>query len=320
MENQIQLKKIKPAIDRAIKVYIKTREDKIADFVQQHFSFMGSLKMHREVFGYDLIKGPANISWAIPYTVLKAVSSLGAKVGLPPFIEKVPHGFETSVQKEVRWLMYTEFLEIPYEQGERKSVKDALFEEILIQPEIAEILLDYLSQIKNKSQDAAFRSRLETNLRELVGSRTAAADLAGSIFTLAVGATMFKKMTPGAMATGTAVATAIAQKTAISNFVFGSTLGSLYYAVFPATASMGLLIASIGSIMAALSIVSSFSGIVTDPVMAATGLHQRRLKKFLKSIEIELIGQGKTRYELKDRYVARIIDLIDLIKTAATVR
>ena len=127
-------------------------------------------------------------------------------------------------------------------------------------------------------------------------------------------------MTPGAMATGSAVATAIAQKTAISNFIFGSTLGSLYYAVFPASVSMGLLISSIGSIMAALSIVTSFSGIITDPIMVKLGIHQRRLKKFLECIEVELNGKGSIKYELVDRYVARIIDLIDLLKTAATVR
>lgn len=310
---------INSAIDRAIDQYIETRRAKIPDFVQKYFSINGALKLHKKAFSSDLYKGPINIFWALPYAGMKATTSLLKKMGnqkIPTYFEKVPRGFVTNVQKEVVWLIYTELLELPYRQGNRKSAKDALLEEILNQPEVAKLLIEQLEQIHARSNDPKFRQVLENNLMEYSASRTAAAELAGSIITLSVGAAMFKKMTPGAMATGSLVATAIAQQAAISNFVLGPTLGSVYYSIFPAAASMGLFVATTGTIMAALSLVTSFAGIIVDPMQAKLGLHQRRLKKFIDCLEIELKGSGESKLELKDQYVARILDIVDLLKTA----
>ena len=38
---------------------------------------------------------------------------------------------ETAVGREIEWLIMTELLELPYEQGERVSSKDALAETVL---------------------------------------------------------------------------------------------------------------------------------------------------------------------------------------------
>lgn len=308
------------AIHRAIDQYIESRRAKIAEFVNKYFSMKGALKIHKKALGSDLYKGPMNISWSVPYTILKATSAVLKKTGnkkIPELLEKLPWGFETNVQKEVKWLIYTELLEIPYAEKNRKSDKDALLEAILNQPEIAALLIEQLSAINQKSSDPKFRCRLEENLWEYASSRTAAADLAGAIIALSVGATLFKQMTPGAMATGTAVATAIAQHAAVSNFVLGSTLGSLWYSIFPVSASMGLIVATTGAIMAAMSLVTSFAGIITDPLQSRLGIHQRRLRKFIDCLEKELKGTGDSKFEIKDLYVARVFDILDILKTAA---
>ena len=153
---------------------------------------------------------------------------------------------------------------------------------------------------------------------EYASSRTAAADLAGTLITLSVGATVFKQMPPGSMATGSAVAAAIAHHTAVSNFVLGSTLGSIWYSIFPVTASAGLIAATTGTIMAAMAIITSFTGIITDPLQTKLGLHQKRLNKFVKSLEKELKGIGDAKFEIKDQYIARVFDILDVVKTAAT--
>jgi hypothetical protein len=128
---------------------------------------------------------------------------------------------------------------------------------------------------------------------------------------------MFHQMTPGAITAGGALASALAQQVAVSNFVLGSSLGSIYYSAFPATASMGLVIASTGSILAALAILTSFSGIITDPIQYKLGLHQKRLNKLIHCLEKELRGLGDSKFKIKDQYVARIFDLLDLLKKAA---
>ena len=351
MENNIsndQYLLVQKSVNKAIGSYINSRQQRIPEFVKTYFSFKGALKLHKKALSSDLYKGPLNIFWSLPNTGIKATSALLKKIGskkIPYYLEKVPHGFETNVQKEVKWLIYTELLELPYFQKDRKSTKDALFAEILNQPDISDMFEEYFEEIKAKSKNPKFRAALEDNLMEYASSRTAAADLAGTIITLSVGASFFHKMTPGAMATGGTVAAAIAQQAAISNFVFGSTLGSLYYSIFPATASMGLIVASTGTIMAALSVVTSFAGIITDPVQVKLGIHQRRLKKFISYLESELKGKGNIdidvvteteeqpkgklkrknrikkqksgKYKIKDQYVVRVFDLLDMVKTAA---
>ncbi len=308
------------AIERAISGYIQARQEKVPEFAKKYFSFRGALRLNRKAFGADIFKGPLNVLWSVPYIGLKASSALSRKVGfekIPSLIERVPAGLETRVQKEINWLIFTDLLEIPYDQGNRKSNKDALLEEILNQPEISSQFSNELSTIYSKSKDPKFRPALERNLMEYSRSRTAATDLAGTLISLSAGATMFGKMTPGAMTTGGAIATAIAQHTAISHFVLGSTLGSLYYSIFPATASMGLVVASTGTFMAFLAILTSFSGIIADPIQYKLGIHQKRLKKLIECLDKELRGSGDSGFKIRDQYIARVFDLLDLFKKAA---
>ena len=320
MNRKKDLDWVETAVSKAIQEYIDSRKDKIPGFVKKHFSFPGALALNRKAIGSDLYKAPLNVIWLPPYTVLKASSALLKKVGFQRIssrIENMPMGFTTDVQKEVTWLIFTELLEIPYVHGKRKSNKDTLLQIILDQPKISSFLATALSRIYSKSRDPEFRFALEKNLLEYSKSRTAAADLAGSLISLSAGATMFHKMTPGALSAGGALAAAIAQQTAISNFVFGPTLGSLYYGVFPASTSVALVTVSTGTILAALAIMSSFSGIITDPIQYRLGIHGRRLDRLIDSIEKELKGVDNVGFKIRDHYVVRVFDLFDLIMKAS---
>jgi Family of unknown function (DUF6635) len=308
------------AVNRAIDSYIRSRKEKVPDFSRTFFSGKGALRLNKKAFGSDLYKAPINILWALPYFGARASSALLKKLNfqkIPSYLERLPVGFETRVQKEINWIIFSELLELPFTQGNRKSMKDALFTEILNQPEISSLFMSELSDIYSKSNNPKFRTALEKNLIEYSKSRTAAADLAGNIITISAGVTMFQKMTPGAMTAGSVVASALAQQTAISNFMLGPTMGSLYYGMFPASASMGLVIASTGSLIAALAVLTSFSGIVTDPIQHKLGIHQRRLLKFIDSLEGALRGYGDSRLNIRAQYAARIFDLLDLFKKAA---
>lgn len=308
------------AINRAIDSYIRSRKEKVPEFSRTFFSGKGAFTLNKKAFGSDLYKAPINILWALPYLGAKATAFLFKKLRfqkIPDHLERLPIGFETRVQNEINWIIFSELLELPFIQGERKSIKDVLFTEIVKQPEISSLFLSDLYEIYSKSNHPKFRAALEENLLEYSKSRTAAADLAGNIITLSAGVTMFHKMTPGAMTAGSAIASALAQQVAISNFFLGPTLGSLYYGFFPASASMGLVIASTGSIIAALAVLTSFSGIVTDPIQHKLGIHQRRLLKFIDSLDGTLKGDGDPKFNIRSQYVARVFDFIDLIKKAA---
>ena len=311
---------IESAVKDGIMRYIESRRTRVPAFVETHFSFKGALRLHRKALGKDLYKGPLNVLWAVPSLAATTAASVLKKIGAQRpagWLDKLPKGFETDVQKEVNWLIYTDLLELPYKQGERESTKDALLGEILNNPRLSGLIARYLIEINEKARSARFRGKLEENLKQYALSRTAAADLAGSIISLSAGFVGLHQVTPGALAAGSATAAALAQQIAISNFWLGTTLGGWYYALFPAAASTGLVIAATGSIMAALAIIATFAGVVTDPLQTKTGLHQKRLLKLIDALQDELSGEGAARFHLKDHYVARVFDLIDLLKLAA---
>jgi hypothetical protein len=94
-------------------------------------------------------------------------------------------------------------------------------------------------------------------------------------------------------------------------------LGAWYYGVFPASASIGLIAASTGALMAATGILAALSMVVVDPLLAKTGFHRRRLERFVQALGEELTGKGTTNYQVKDHYLARVFDLVELLKLAA---
>jgi len=306
-------------VESGVKNYIRSRKDKIPGFINTHFSLQGSLRMHRKALGKDLYKAPLNILWIVPTLLTRAASAMLNKLGSETMarrLDRIPAGFETDVQKEITWLIYSELLELPYQQGDRQATKDALLESILDTPEISTIISGYLAEIHQKSGDPKFRKSLEKNFQEYASSRAAAADIASSIITLASGAVAFHKLTPGALMSGSAVAAVIAEKLAIANFWLGPSLGAWYYSVFPATASTGLLVAATSSVIATLALLSSFTGILTDPVQLKLGIHQKRLEKFLDALANELLDKTASPYKIKDLYITRVFDLFDILITA----
>ena len=321
-ENSVVLAKrhlIENGVGLGIENYIRSRKVKVPDFVNDHFSLNGALKLHKKAIGKDLYKAPLNILWMLPVSITRGFSFLSKKAGankISRFLGRIPPGFQTEVQKEINWLMYTELLELPYMQEFRESKKDALLEEILNVPVISTEITGILTEISNKSTAPGFRKALERNLREYATSRTAASELAGSIITISSGYAAFNKAIPGTLAGGSAAAALIAEKIAISQFWLGSTLGTWYYTLFPATASAGLVIAATGSVIAALALITTFTGIITDPLQSKLGLHQKRLNYFLDSLRDELLEVKISEYHVKDQYVARVVDIFDLLTTA----
>jgi hypothetical protein len=260
------------------------------------------------------------VLWSVPYPGLNLSAALLKRLGYAKMAEllaKLPVGLDTRVQKEIKWLIYTELLEIPFEQEGNKSTRDALLAEIINQQEISDLFSNELSKIYTGSKNPRFRPALESNLLQYARTRTAAAELAGNLLSLSAGAAMFGKMTPGAMTVGSSVAGAIAQQVAISNSILGPALDSLYYSIFPASASLGLLVATTGSIVATLAILASFAGIISDPVQAKLGLHQKRLLKLIDCLDKELQGRGDSQFKIREHYVSRVFDLLDMLRTAA---
>ncbi|MGB0129714.1 MAG: DUF6635 family protein [Rhodocyclaceae bacterium] len=315
--------RIHVATKEATRRYLTACRGRIPAFTRKHFSLRGAWQINRRALGKDLLRTPANGLWMAPYLLAQGSAALGRKLRLNAIakrLENLPPGFKTDVEREVEWLIYSELLELPFEQGERRCSRDALLEEILADPAISELLIPSLLQLDRLAQREDFQQRLVDYLGTYTGSRKAAAELSGSLLGLAAGVAAFKQFTPGAVAMGSAAATVIANHLAVGSFLLGPTLGSLYYGVFPAAASAGLLAATTGGLLLAVGALSACVGVITDPIQQALGLHERKLLKLLDALEQELTGQG-AGYRLHDAYVARVFDLWDILQTVArTVR
>jgi hypothetical protein len=109
------------------------------------------------------------------------------------------------------------------------------------------------------------------------------------------------------------VAAALAKSIAVSNFWLGATAGSYFYAVVPVAASLRLVIALTAVFAIILALLSTFIGIVIDPLQAKFGIHQRRLRGLINSIERDLDGNGTGNFQLRDKYVGRLLDLVDFL-------
>jgi Family of unknown function (DUF6635) len=310
---------LQQAVEHGIEAYVTSRRARIPVFIDRHFSFRGALALHRKTFGRDFYKHPVNLLWGLPVALVKGAADLLAKTGAhrtAQWLHRMPRGITTALHKELQWLIYTDLLELPYAHEGRASHRDALLEHILAEPWIAALCEEYLTKLHSVADRPAFRAALERHLEEYGKTRGAVSELAGSLLNLAAGYAALRKATPGALSAGTAAATAIAQHIAIANFWLGSTLGAWYYAVFPVSASAGLVAATTGAMLAAVGVLTALAWIVLDPLLATTGIHRRRLDRFVTALGEELRGGRRGDYRVRDHYIARVFDVLEMLRAA----
>ena len=300
-------------VEEAAARYCAARRARIDDFVDRTFSLSGTLGLHRHALGWDLLRSPANLALSAPHLAARVSAGLARRAGLVPaadWLDDRRYFLKTAVARELEWRLFTELLELPIEQGERVSARDALADEILKDPRIAAGRADVPP---SPAEQEAFREWRSGAVSTYEGTRVSAADLTTAAVSAGVGAFAFEKLTPGMMSLGPAAAHMLVQNAAIAGFPLGSGAGALWYGVFPAAAPAALSIGLTGGMMAAGAVIGAFAGIVTDPVQRALGLHQRRLRRLVDCLERELTGQGESRFAVRDHYVARTLDVIEAL-------
>jgi hypothetical protein len=293
----------------AARRYVASRRGRVDAFVDRHFTLAGSLALHRHALGWDLLRAPLNLFLTVPALAAKLASRGARRAGherLSTWLAGRRFTFETDLAHEVEWLVAAELLEIPCVQRGRASLRDALAETVLADPRVAERLVVPLE----------FRRRLAMAIDSYKGSRLATAELATGVVATGLGALVVKQITPGLVTLGSAIAAAIAQQTAIAAFPLGAGLGALWYGWFPVAAGPGLLAGTTCGVVIGGAVLAAFSGVVTDPIKRRLGLHRRRLLRLLGELEQALLDEAGANVSLRDHYVARLIDLLDLVTGA----
>lgn len=302
-------------VDEAARRYFAGCRARIGPFVDANFSLSGSARLHGRAIGWDLLKAPANVALAVPQVLLKLGAGAARRLGRRGVAAALDRDLflETEVARELRWRMMTDLLELPCADEGRVSTRDGLAEAILQHPRVLDLLVEAGRAAAARRDDPEFHRRLTAALAGYTGSRAAAAEITTGLVALGTGALAFQKATPGAIALGPVIAGSIAQGTAVASFPLGASAGSLWYAVFPAKASSLLVAGATAGVIGVAALATAFAGIVADPVQRATGLHRRRLNALVDSLEKGFHGSDSAGFVAYDLYVARLLDLGDLL-------
>jgi hypothetical protein len=308
---------VKAIVERAIERYIAARHQRVAEFVDRHFGLIGALRLHRHALGLDLLRAPANVVLVLPYLGMQlggaALHRVGARSAARRLSSSTPF-LDTDVARELTWRLHSELLELPYDDGRRRTDKDALAEAILADPRVT-AAVDRLTLIARRhAHDPGRQARLHRILEGYAGSRAAAADLVNNLLLASAGMAAFQQLTPGTLTLGSVIAAALAQQAAVASFPLGAGLGGIWYGLFPATPSAVLVAGSMGGLALLTAVTATFAGVISDPMQRALGLHQRRLHRLIHALGRELKGDSDAAFHARDHYVARIFDLIDLAR------
>jgi hypothetical protein len=310
---------IAQVVEDGIRRYFAARKKLVPDFVDCHFSLRGSLAVHGAAIGLDVLRAPANFLLAGPHTGMKAVGLLADKLGYRALAQRIDGRsllLRTAVSRRVEWLVVTELLALPCRQSGRASRRDALAETILADPRLTAAAEQTLAAIGTRAADPAFCARLNEAMSSYAASRSAAAEITTSLLALSSGAMVLKQLTPGAITLGPALAAALAQQSAIASFPFGAGLGGLWYSMVPVAPSALLVAGLTGGLMVGASAIAAFAGLAMDPVQRWLGLHRRRLSRLLDALECQMLDPAAPAFAAHDHYVARVIDLFDLLGSA----
>jgi hypothetical protein len=307
-------------VEAAARRYFQSRRERVELFVAAHFSLSGSAAIHRKALGWDVLRAPANIALAVPNLTLKLAASaarLGGAKRLAQSLSRRDLLLKTAVGREIEWLIITELLELPHAQHGHASRRDALAETILASPEVQVLVSEALQAVGRRGDDPEFRRHLEEAMTAYVGTRAAASEITTALITLGAGAVAVHQVTPGMISFGPALAAVMAHNAAVASFPLGATLGGLWYGAVPVTASPALVAGLTGGLMGIAAIAAAFAGIIADPVQRRLGIHQRRLHRLIDALERQVCdGDAEAGLVVRDHYVARLLDLVDLLSGA----
>ncbi|MDA8249528.1 MAG: hypothetical protein M0Z28_10135 [Rhodospirillales bacterium] len=307
------------AVRAGLARYFAARRARVDGFVDRHFALRGALAIHRAALGWDMLRAPANLTLAAPQLGLRLAGGAVRRLGAPRLGARLAGAhllLRTAVAREIDWLIRTDLLELPARDGPRAATRDALAEAILADPALAAALQPVLVEIGRRGDDAAFRARLGQAMAVYAGSRAAAAELTTGLASLGAGALAFNKLTPGLVTLGPTLAALWAQQAAVASFPLGAALGGVWYGLFPATPSPGLVTGMTGGLLLAGSTLAAFAGVVADPLQRRLGLHRARLLRLIVSLERQANDPAAPGFAVRDHYVARLLDLFDLLAVA----
>jgi hypothetical protein len=289
---------------------VLARQGRVDAFVTRHFTWPGTLRLHRAAIGFDILRAPANVLLS-PILVLARLSAWGfRRLRLHRAANWLLYRqilLRTAVSARVEAAILRELLDVPLEGNSVPRDRAALSRAILAAPQFRETIRSRGSVVKAQ----AMADRIMAAIAEYTGTRSAMAEITTALATLAVGAVVFQALTPGMISMAPGVAEVVSRTTAVADFPLGSTLGGIWYGVFPVGPSPLLIAATILGLVLLGSVVGAFAGTIADPVQARLGMHRRRLMRLLETLDAEIAGSPERPFVAREHVMVRTLDLWD---------
>jgi hypothetical protein len=265
-------------------------------FVARHFGWSGTLRLHRDALGLDILRAPLNVILAPVFVLTRLMAYLVRRAGC---------------SRGAAWLSRRRII---LRTSVARRVEALLLDDLLLRT--AENLDQFApSGIRTASRQTADgeEARIILALSDYAGTRSAVAEMTTVVCTLAIGAIVFQTLTPGMFSMAPGVADAMARAAAIADFPLGRTLGGAWYGVFAPDAAPWLIITTLVALIMVGSVIAAFAGVLADPVQRRLGIHRRRLMRLIDTIEADTTGAPEKPFTTREHFYARFVDLFDAV-------
>ncbi|MBK4216299.1 hypothetical protein JJJ17_10215 [Paracoccus caeni] len=255
---------------------LSQRRAEVARFTRARYGLCGTLSLHRLALGWDLVRAPVNVMLSPVFLLTRLLALLFGKLG---------------AKRAASWL-----------SSRRIFLQSNVATQI--QQDMTAFIADL--QAKGLGPDAP-PALIRDQIASYAETRNAVSEIATSLVVLLAGFLLFHQATPGIISLAGPLAEMRAHSTAVSDFALGSGMGRMWYWAFPVELSpwevilTGVILAVIGSL------VTTFAGVLADPLQTITGTHRRRLMRMLDRLDRAAAGGGLER----EHILARLGDLSD---------
>lgn len=208
------------------------RQDQIDVFVRRHFTWPGTLRLHRAAVGGDLWRTPENVFLSPLFVRTRLAGWICDRLRLARaavWLRNRRLQLRTAVAEGVEVAVLTELLDVPLERADTVTNHEALCRAILVALRLREVIRCH----STVAGAQAMAARIAGAIGDYASTRSAIAEFTTALITLAIGAIVFQAVTPGVISMAPGVAEAVSRTTAIADFPLGTTLGGVRHGVFP---------------------------------------------------------------------------------------
>ncbi len=282
------------ALEECIEQYIAVCRSRVDGFVAGHFSFQETIALQKQSLVSDLLCHPINALWSIPSLFIKKLIEIPVKIGWrsgADLIALLPTGIKTRYQIEIELLIATELLQWPSANSDRQDSPNGLRDRITQHQQLAPLLAS------GALTDAALNelSNIPHLIAEHAASRALVFDTTATVLTLMTGWLLFGDHSLGISGIGDQIARNRAKDRAASTFMFGSSLGSALYSVFPPKPSFWQVVGATLTVGLFVTGMSLLVGMLSDPWMKRMGFQHTQLNMLIDAVEDHLHRQLRTR-------------------------